>query len=227
MPSKERTDQSERERSKGTLEILIESQSIICKYSSQQCHPQCQATTVAKIITSIVFAHYTESQLPSSFQSTIDAMFKENGLPKVNFPQQIVTKAFKKLLQQTTSNLKENSKVNEKMETDQTEHHNKQVREMSSPEVPKKKREIERDEYPTTSNENRVCQPERPVIAPKPLLLRDPCPAAAARENEHESERRRNEKARARSVSHDQNQCVRKESSHPGSTYSLSPLCQP
>ena len=31
---------------------------------------------VAKIITSIVFVHYTESQMPGSFQSTIDAMFK-------------------------------------------------------------------------------------------------------------------------------------------------------
>ena len=41
---------------------------------------------VAKIITSIVFAHYTESQMPGTFQSTDVAMFKENGLPKVNFP---------------------------------------------------------------------------------------------------------------------------------------------
>ena len=74
---------------------------------------------VAKIITSIVFAHYTESQKPGSFQSTIDAMFKENGLPKVNFPQQIVTKEFKNLLQQTSSDLDEQiNTVNVEMETE-------------------------------------------------------------------------------------------------------------
>ena len=117
---------------------------------------------VAKILTSIVAAHYAESQQPGTFQETIDSMLVANNLPKVNFPQQIVTKTFNNLLHQSkddiidiistppennvvqeiinvSDNLKEQNLITTNiMETEQTEHGYKRALE-SSPEAPKKK----------------------------------------------------------------------------------------
>ena len=50
---------------------------------------------VSKIITSIAFSHYMESQFPGSFQRNVDEMFKLNGLPLVKFPQNIVIRSYK------------------------------------------------------------------------------------------------------------------------------------
>ena len=112
------------------------------------------------------------------------------------------------------------------METEQTEQNHKQAKEIGSPEVPKKKREIEIEinKIASTSNENNACQPECPVVAtkPQPLPQRVPCLAANVRESERESERRRNENARSRSASRDRNQCTKKESSHSGNSFSRS-----
>ena len=49
---------------------------------------------VAKILTSIVVAHYAESQQPGTFQETVDAMLVANNLPKVNFPPANCNKNF-------------------------------------------------------------------------------------------------------------------------------------
>ena len=52
---------------------------------------------ISKIITSITFAHYLEAFQPGSFQENIDKMFEINGIPKVNFPTDIVTTGIKEL----------------------------------------------------------------------------------------------------------------------------------
>ena len=128
---------------------------------------------VAKIITSIVFAHYSEAQIPGTFQKTVDAMVLANGLPKVNFPQEIVTKEFEKLLHQSKDNIIEgistptknvveeiitvsenivqhNIRTTNVMETEQTDHGFKHALE-SSPEAPKKKREMATTSMATSS----------------------------------------------------------------------------
>ena len=48
-----------------------------------------------------MFAHYSESQRPGTFHEIIDSMLLANNLPKVNFPQQTVTKIFSNLLHQS------------------------------------------------------------------------------------------------------------------------------
>ena len=144
---------------------------------------------VAKNLTSIVAAHYAESQQPGTFQETIDAMLVANNLPKVNFPQQIVTKTFNNLLHQSKDDIidiistpPENNVVQEiinvsdnliehrfkptnEMETEQTEHGYKRALE-SSPKAPKKKREMA-----TSSCGNVAVHTERPMPAPKPNNL--------------------------------------------------------
>ena len=95
--------------------------------------------------------------MPGTFQSTVDAMFKENGLPKFNFPQQIITKEFKNLLQQTTNDLDEEiNQVNEEMETEIVEQSNKRAREIGSPEAPKKKRGIATTSMATSSSNGSI-----------------------------------------------------------------------
>ena len=156
---------------------------------------------VAKILTSIVAAHYAESQQPGTFQETVDAMLVANNLPKVNFPQQIVTKTFNNLLHQSKDDIidiistpPENNEVQEiinvsdnlieqslkptnEMETEQTKHGYKRALE-SSPEAPKKKREMA-----TSSCGNVAVHTERPTPAPKPnnLSLSHPLPQRVSR----------------------------------------------
>ena len=56
---------------------------------------------ISKIITSITFAHYMEAFHPGSFQENIDKMFEINGIPKVNFPTDIVTTGIRELYRGT------------------------------------------------------------------------------------------------------------------------------
>ena len=56
---------------------------------------------ISKIITSITFAHYLEAFQPGSFQGNIDKMFEINGIPKVNFPTDIVTTGIRELYRDT------------------------------------------------------------------------------------------------------------------------------
>ena len=141
---------------------------------------------VAKILTSIVFAHYSESQRPGTFQETMDSMLLANNLPKVNFPQQIVTKVFSNLLRQskdtiiegfntpTENNVVEeiitvsenivehNIRTTNVMETEQTDHGFKRAL-VSSPEAPKKKREMA-----TTSMATLQCKRSAQLQLPNP-----------------------------------------------------------
>ena len=108
---------------------------------------------VAKIITSITFAHYIETLKPGSFQSTMDDMFKENDLPKVNFPTSLIGNEFRNFLDKTQNNVNEtqntdtpvevnnaNNKVNNKVTNDMDlEYHNKREREENSPVASRKK----------------------------------------------------------------------------------------
>ena len=172
---------------------------------------------VAKILTFIVAAHYAKSQQPGTFQETIDSMLVANNLPKVNFPQQIVTKTFNNLLHQLKDDIidiistsPENNVVQEiinvsdniiehslrptnDMETEQTEHGFKRALE-SSPEAPKMKREMA-----TSSSGNVAVHTERPTPAPKPnnLSLSHPLPQHVPRAG------RANENSRSRSTSRD------------------------
>ena len=116
---------------------------------------------VAKILTSIVFAHYSESQTPGTFHETIDSMLLANNLPKVNLQQQTVTKIFSNFLHQSKDTIIEgfstppennvvqeiinvsdntiehNLRTTNVMETEQADHGFKRSLE-SSPEAPKK-----------------------------------------------------------------------------------------
>ena len=167
---------------------------------------------VSKIITSITFAHYLESFKPGSFQNTMDDMFKENNLPKVNFPTKLFGQEFRNLLNQTENNVNEpqstntpvevnnaNNKINKVNNDMESEYHNKREREESSPVSSRKKREMEREreteiveelvlhrEATNTTNIAKF-QSEREEIAPnhQPLPQRDPqLRAAAERERE-------------------------------------------
>ena len=46
-----------------------------------------------------------ESQIPSSFQSNVDEMFKLNALPLVKFPQNIASKEFQNLIKDASGNV--------------------------------------------------------------------------------------------------------------------------
>ena len=122
----------------------------------------------------------------------VDAMFLANGLPKVNFPQQIVTKEFKNLLHQSkdniiesistpqenvveeiitaNENLVEHIRTTNVMETEQTDHGFKRALK-TSPEAPKKKREMATTSTATSSSGNIAMQEECPTPAPKPSNL--------------------------------------------------------
>ena len=137
-----------------------------------------------------------ESICPNSFQNTIDEMFKINGLPKVNFPTNIVTSQIKSLIQDANNvtsqsqNLPSQAEVNSNVNSNVNNVNNesdeeelslvidmdfepktKRAREANSPEVPKKKRENTAREMmvtePSTSTAN-VTFIEKPAIAPKP-----------------------------------------------------------
>ena len=56
---------------------------------------------VSKILTAIVYAHYVESTKPGSFQETMDKMFDLNGLPRVNFPTEIVATNLEEIYRDT------------------------------------------------------------------------------------------------------------------------------
>ena len=89
----------------------------------------------------------------------MDDMFKENNLPKVNFPTKLIGHEFRNLLNQTENNVNEpqstntpvevnnaNSKINNKVNNDmESEYHNKREREENSPVSSRKKREMERE----------------------------------------------------------------------------------
>ena len=120
-----------------------------------------------------MFAHDSEVQIPGTFQKTVDAMFLVNGLPKVNFPQEIVTKEFEKLLHQSKDNIIEGISTPTKNVVEEiitvsenivehnirttnvmeTEHGFKPALE-SSPEAPKKKREMATISMATSSSGN-------------------------------------------------------------------------
>ena len=137
-----------------------------------------------------------ESICPNSFQNTIDEMFKINGLPKVNFPTNIVTSQIKSLIQDANNvtsqsqNLPSQAEVNSNVNSNVNNVNNesdeeelslvidmdfepktKRAREANSPEVPKKKRETTAREMmviePSTSTAN-VTLAEKPAIVPKP-----------------------------------------------------------
>ena len=169
-----------------------------------------------------MFAHYSESQRPGTFQETIDSMLLANNLPKVNFPQKIVTKVFSNLLHQskdtiiecfstpTENNVVEeiitvsenivehNIRTTNVMETEQTDHGFKRELE-SSPEAPKKKREMATTSMATSSSGNIAMQVEPPTPAPKPsnLSLSHPLPQHVPRTG------RAIENPRSRSTSRD------------------------
>ena len=110
---------------------------------------------VSKIITSIVFAYYMESQIPGSFQSNVDEMFKLNGLPLVKFPQNIATKEFQNLIKDATGNVsppenpQENPQSQKEKEKEyfsddndmEIQYKNKRVRGHNSPTQSKNKKE--------------------------------------------------------------------------------------
>ena len=56
---------------------------------------------VSKILTAIVYAHFVESTKPGSFQETMDQMFDLNGLPRVNFPTEIVVTNLEEIYRDT------------------------------------------------------------------------------------------------------------------------------
>ena len=139
-----------------------------------------------------MFALYVESQMPGSFQKSVDEMFKENGLPKVNFPQQIVTNEFKNLLNQSKNNIVEEiSTVNENivehvsttnvMETEQTDHGFKRALE-KSPEAPIKKREMAITSMATSNSGNIAMRaPNASSQILQPLSLSLPLPQRVPR----------------------------------------------
>ena len=95
---KERSkDVRERSRSRSRARQVIYANMVTPKQQQQFFSPltnvdgQNTRDIVAKIITSITFAHYVETLKPGSFQSSMDAMFQENNLPKVNFPSSLIT----------------------------------------------------------------------------------------------------------------------------------------
>ena len=176
---------------------------------------------VAKIITSITFAHYYETLKPGSFQNTMDQMFKENNLPQVNFPANLIGKEFSNLLDKTQDNVNVNvnaaqsnevinannsvkSKVPNEMDL---EFHNKRAREENSPVSSRKKREKETESERESEDERTyVVKPksQRPELAPKPqppqpqpLPQRDPRLAASAA-RACERERRRSGRSKER-----------------------------
>ena len=61
-----------------------------------------------------------ESQIPGSFQSNIDEMFKLNGLPLVKFPQNIATKELQNLIKDASSSVSppENPQSQKEKETE-------------------------------------------------------------------------------------------------------------
>ena len=184
---------------------------------------------VSKIITSITFAHYLESFKPGSFQNTMDDMFKENNLPKVNFPTKLIGQEFRNLLNQTENNINEpqssntqvkvnnaNNKTNKVDNDMESEYHNKRERESNSPVSSKKKREMEREREreteiveevvlhreATKTNPTNIAksQSEREEIAPNHHPLPQRDPRLrAAAEKERERERRRREEEERRS----------------------------
>ena len=182
---------------------------------------------VAKILTSITFAHYVEALKPGSFQNSMDAMFKENNLPKVNFPSSLITNEFRNLLDKTQNNTNETQNIDPPVEVNNAnnkvnndmglEYHNKRAREGNSPVASRKKREMEReiereseDEITHHHMETNIAKPqsERPEIAPKPQPLpqQDPrllASAARARERESENEKRKSGRSRKREEARD------------------------
>ena len=130
-------------------------------------------------------------------------MFRENNLPKVNFPSCLIGNEFRNLLDKTQNNVNinhnidpptavnnANDKVNSKVTNDMDlEYHNKRAREENSPVSSRKKREmeteIERESEDEITNVAKR-QSERPEITPKPQPLPQWDPGS---ESERERER--------------------------------------
>ena len=55
----------------------------------------------SKILTAIVYAHYVEYTKSGSFQETMDKVFDLNGLPRVNFPTEIVATNLEEIYRDT------------------------------------------------------------------------------------------------------------------------------
>ena len=58
---------------------------------------------ITKLITSTAFTHYMEAITLGTFQKNIDEMFELNNLPKVNFPNSIVTEGIKDMYRDTVT----------------------------------------------------------------------------------------------------------------------------
>ena len=52
---------------------------------------------IAKLITSIAYAHYIEAFSPVTFQQNINEIFELNNIPRLNFPQNIITDEMKEI----------------------------------------------------------------------------------------------------------------------------------
>ena len=52
---------------------------------------------IAKVITSIAYAHYIEAFSPGTFQQNINEIFELNNIPRLNFPQNIITEEMREI----------------------------------------------------------------------------------------------------------------------------------
>ena len=76
---------------------------------------------ISKILTSIVYAHYTETLTPGSFHNTIKEMFEINGLPQVNFPQNIVTTNISEILKDSVTKVQHTQKQQQQQQGEDIE----------------------------------------------------------------------------------------------------------
>ena len=105
---------------------------------------------IAKIVTSITYAHYMESMHKGIFQKNIDEMFRLNGIPRVVFPTNMVTDGIREILKDTQATQQQDTQPDETKEesrgaTAMDADSHKRTRELSiSPQImneSKKKRE--------------------------------------------------------------------------------------
>ena len=155
---------------------------------------------IAKIVTSIRYAHYMESIHKGTFQKNIVEMFRLNGIPRVVFPATIVTDGIREILKDNQATQQQDIRPDETEEesrgaTAMKVDSHKRTRELSiSPQImneSKKKRDEEQKEQTIERQEDSdKYQPENIQRHPPQPPPRQP------REDEEEQKQRERERTK-------------------------------